>query len=391
MKKYFLAFATIILGLVVGIVLLELILIANPGLLLRGMALPAPKDLPIFHQSYDVHNSDGDVFIWRPDLVRPIAAKDDHLEAHVDYVTDEFGFRNQPPVADIVDIVVLGRSISLGAHIQKPWPTLLAKMTDKKVLNLSQPGSGIDLKNEYLERFGINHSPTWVILEVVPKIDILDHQNPQPFLSQRVVFPMIQSIWRRYSDSERPNLDGAEIYPITINLPGRTFDLTCCIHYMEFYTLNQELIEGSQDWIYFEEEILRLIRLAKSNSACVALLYVPTKPDVYFPLVAESGQLAPSLRDVTSYSVDDNGYLVTSSASSVDVKTIQENSFAGRDVIQSFAQRYRLPFIDPSEKMIQSVMHGNDPFMMYDSHWNALGHEIVAEEVANVLRFADCP
>jgi hypothetical protein len=121
------------------------------------------------------------------------------------------------------------------------------------------------------------------------------------------------------------------------------------------------------------------------------LLYVPTKPDVFFPLVAESGQLSPSLRDVTSYSVDDSGYLVTSSASSVDVKTIQENSFAGRDVIQSFAQRYRLPFIDPSDKMIQSVMHGDDPFMMYDSHWNALGHEIVAEEVANVLRFADCP
>ncbi len=374
-----------------GIVLLELILMTNPGLLVRGMALPAPKDLPINHQSYDVHYSDGDVFLWRPDLVRPIDAEDDLLEARVEYVTDEFGFRNQPPVGDVVDFVVLGRSISLGAHIQKPWPALLAEAIDKKVLNLSQSGSGIDRKIHYLDQFGINRNPSWVILEIVPKIDIVNHAKPTLLLSKSAIFPMIQSIWRRYRGSEKSEPNGTEVYPITINLPGRTLDLTCCLHYMEFYTLDEESIEESQDWIDFKEEIYRIIELAKSNSACVALLYVPTKPDIYFPIVAESMQLEPSLREVKPYSIDDDGYLVTTDASSVDIETIQGNAFAGRDLIQSFAHLNRLPFIDPSEKMIQSVLHGDDPFMVYDSHWNALGHEIVAEEVARVLKYEDCP
>ena len=107
--------------------------------------------------------------------------------------------------------------------------------------------------------------------------------------------------------------------------------------------------------------------------------------------VLDARQLAPTLREVSHYSVDHDGRLVVSADPTVDVETIQNNAFVGRDVLRSFAQRNGLPLIDPSGKMIQSVKLGNDPFMKYDSHWNALGHKIVAEEVAGVLQYADCP
>jgi hypothetical protein len=291
-KKYILALVMLILGTILGIILLELILIGNLGLLLHGMAMPTPKDLPLINQFSDIHYSDGDV-------------------------------------------VVLGRSISLGAHIQKPWPELLAEITGDEV-NLSQPGSNIDLKTDYLTIFEINHNPEWVILEVAPKIDIVDNKAPKSLLSQRLLSPMIQSIWRRYNDNKKTELKGTEIYPIIIDLPGRTCDLTCCIHFMEFYTQNREIIEASQDRIIFKEKAKRLIKLAEKNSACTAILFVPTKPDVYFQFVADHEQLIATHQNVFSYGIGEEGYLEISGAAGVNVEKVQYRAFAGRDVIQSF-------------------------------------------------------
>ncbi|HMD88240.1 MAG TPA: hypothetical protein VKF38_03670 [Anaerolineaceae bacterium] len=113
-------------GVLLGLLLLEAVLRSNSQLLLRGMALPAPIDPPLSNHVYDVYYSDADEIFWRPDLFRPIPANQNKLEVHVNYQTDEFGFRNAPPIPNKVDAVVLGRSISLGDQQPAPWPELLA-------------------------------------------------------------------------------------------------------------------------------------------------------------------------------------------------------------------------------------------------------------------------
>lgn len=191
-KRLLIALLNILFGIVVGLFLLEIILRANPKLLLRGMSVPIPVDPSLIVQTYDVHYSDADVFYWRPDLIHPIAPEDDLIEAHVHYATDELGFRNQPPTSQGVDFVVLGSSFSVGAQVETSWPELLAGKNDWKFLNLAQPASTLDIQLYYLQQYARPHQPHWVVIEVMPMLSILGYAPQPPLLIQQLASPFIQ-------------------------------------------------------------------------------------------------------------------------------------------------------------------------------------------------------
>jgi hypothetical protein len=55
-----------------------------------------------------------------------------------------------------------------------------------------------------------------------------------------------------------------------------------------------------------------------------------------------------------------------------------------------FAAGNHLTLIDPTDSLRESALTGADPFLPYDTHWSASGHEIVARQVANALQTAPC-
>jgi hypothetical protein len=389
-RRLAIALATLVSGTILGLLLLEAVLRCNPTLLPRGLAWAAPVDPPLTIQNYDVRYSDADAFHWRPDLIRPVAAADDRLEARVTYATDEYGFRNPAPLPTQVEAVILGRSISLAGHLDKPWPALLADRLGWQVSNLSLPGSGIRVKQSMLERYGLPRSPRWVVVEVVPSIDILGEHAIPPTLSGQVVTPVLQGLIRGWMPAQ-PVAAGQAIYPLAVDLPGRTVDLTCCLHYMDFFSLDRETLEASRDWAIYSRELLEIVAAARSQGACVALLHVPTKPDVYFPLALHPGQLEPSLREFAPLRLNPGGTVERDEGGAFSVDQVRQNALAGRDLLADFARQNSLAWIDPNEALVRSVLDGRDPFMVYDSHWNQLGHEIVAEAVAATLQEAPCP
>jgi hypothetical protein len=81
MKNIFFAALHIFLGTVLAVTVFEVALRANPSLLLRGMALPAPVDPPLTRRVYDVHYSDADAFVWRPDMICPVKPEEHRLGA----------------------------------------------------------------------------------------------------------------------------------------------------------------------------------------------------------------------------------------------------------------------------------------------------------------------
>ena len=127
--KLLLAFLRLTCGLVLGLALLELTLRANATLLMRGMGAPAPVDEPVMVSRYTIRLSDADLYYWSPKLIRPIPPGEDRIEAEVRFETDEFGFPNAAPLPLRVDMMVLGRSFSLGAQAAAPWPRLFAGQT----------------------------------------------------------------------------------------------------------------------------------------------------------------------------------------------------------------------------------------------------------------------
>ena len=375
------------LGAAIGLAVLEGILRVNPGLLLRGMALPAPVDAPITTRDYDIYNSDADLFFWSPELVRPIAPQAKRVEVHVHYETDEFGFPNAAPLSPTVDVVVLGRSYSMGAQATDPWPRQLERATGWRVLNLSQQGSGIDIKYGYWRDFAAPRRPRWVILETLPSMDIWNYSPAPSLLVQGLPVPLIQQFAREKNpnSSER----SGQIYPLKVDIPGRQVELTFFFHYLSALSINRDTMLTSSYWSRYKQIMTQLVEAVRSESACVALLYVPTKENIYFPLAVHPVQLEAvlaSLLSVQSTAKDSEPKTETP----LTISSMQKNADVARGLVGMLAMEYGAPFIDPTERLTQSALSGIDPFMSYDTHWSAAGHRIVSDLVAETLSNHPC-
>lgn len=378
------------LGILSGLVLLEGTLRANPALLLRGMALPAPVEPPITTQTYDVRASEADLFFWVPDLIRPISPEEDRIEAHVVYETDEFGFPNAAPLPPQVDIAVLGRSFSVGAQSSNPWPKELSRLTGYSVVNLSQGASGIDLKRKYLEDFGLLRRPRWVIVEVLPSMDILGYAPLPPTLVQGLVVPAVQEV-ARGGAAIGAEKDRRPIFPIEVDIPGRRVKLTFFAYYLAALTVDRPTILASKQWAVYTSRLRQLGQEASANGACLALLYAPTKADIYFPLAVDPRQLEPALVGVAAWRLDDRGRLVGDPRRPMDVGAMRANASTARELVSAYAEQEHWLFVDPTEAMTQAVLEGESPFMSIDTHWSDLGQEIVARVVADALERVECP
>jgi hypothetical protein len=378
------------LGIAVGLVLLESTLRANPALLLRGMALPAPVDPPITTQVYDVHSSEADLFFWVPELIRPISPEQDKVEAHVTFQTDEFGFPNAAPLPATVDIVVLGRSYSLGANSSDPWPRVLAQKTGYRVLNLSQGASGIDLKREYFDRFGLKRHPRWVIVEVLPSMDIMGYTPIPPTLVQGLVVPAVQEVARQGGTGGSAT-GITPIFPLKVDVPGRQVQLTFFTYYMAALTADKQSILASRQWVEYTRQLQALEAETRASGACLVLLYAPTKADIYFPLAEDARQLEPALVGVTPWRLGDQGWLVGDPRLEISATAMQENASTARDIVSDYAARHGWLYVDPAPVMTEAILDGQDPFMSIDTHWSDLGQQLVAQVIASSLKKADCP
>jgi hypothetical protein len=387
--------AQLCLGVMLGLVALELTVHINPSLLLRGMALPVPLDPPITVNSYAVHSSEADLFYWHANLIRPISAVDDKVEAQVRYETDEFGFPNAAPLPATVDVLVLGRSYSMGAQATEPWPRLLSQFGNLSVLNLSQAGAGIDTKQAYLETFGFPHHPKWVIIEVLPSMDIIGLASaPQIFISG-LPFPIVQTYARRALNLDSPpsevsTVDSTNrIYPLTVSIPGGPASLVFYDFYLSSLTVDQAVLAKSQQWAGYTRQLLAINAQVQAHGGCVALLFAPTRENIYFALADNPAEFSPALYGWQGWQMDANGKLVTGAAP--DLTQMHLNALAARDLVSSFASTNNVLFIDPSQAMLNAAGNGHLPFMEYDSHWSALGHQLVADAAAQALSQSACP
>lgn len=378
------------MGCLLGLAGLEILINLNPHLLVRGVAPPSPIEIPLTTQNYQVRYADADEIYWRPDLFPPIPPEANHIEAEVSLQTDEFGFRNYPPLPQTVDVVVLGRSTSLGAQVASPWPERLAQAADWRVLNLAQPGGSVRVRQDYVQRFGLPRQPKIIILEVSPRLDIAETGEAR-WLLEAATPGVLQVLIRRFTGERYVRSAAAPIYPLTVQLPAQTVALTCCVHYMDFFSLNRPTLEQSRAWADYQAEVLALVALAQQHEACVALLFAPSKEDTYLSLATQPTDFAPVLTHVKPLQLDADGHLVGDATQTLTPATVQANALVGYTTVADFAQAHNLIWLDPLPAMQDSILQGQSPFMVYDSHWNALGHQIIADTVAADLPTASCP
>jgi|SRR5579859_101181 len=379
------------LGLAAGLLLLEAVLRVNPHLLLRGMAAAAPIDAPLTASDYAVRFSDADLFFWHASLIHPIAPLQDQVEAQVHFETDEFGFANSAPLPARADIVVLGRSFSQGAQAADPWPRLFSQQSGEAVVNLAQPASGIELKHRYLQQFGFPRQPRWVVLEVLPSMDILGF-GPDPAVQITALpFPLAQTLARRVIAAQAPAAPDY-IYPLAVHIGAQSFNLVFFSYYLSALSASRADIEASHQWASYQQAVLDLAADSHAHGSCVALLYAPTKEELFFTLAANPQQLALALSaGWQGWRLASDSNLIQDAPTPRDPAQLQAQAGAARGLVADFAASHQLVFIDPTVAMAAAVADGHDPFMTYDSHWSALGHAIVAGQVNQALETHPCP
>ena len=390
-KRILLAGLQIVLGLAAGLLLLEAVLHLNPHLMLRGMGTPAPIDAPLSDSDYTIRFSDADLFFWHANLIRPIAPAQNQIEAQVRFETDEFGFPNPAPLPAHADVIVLGRSFSEGAQAADPWPRRLAETTGQAVINLAQPASGIDLKHHYLSQFGFPRDPRWVVLEVLPSMDILGYGPQADTLISGLPFPLAQFMARQLVPAA-PLGTRHEIYPLSVQVGAHAFDLVFFSYYLAALSIGQPDIAASRQWAAYQQGVLALAADARAHGACLALLYAPTKEELFFSLADNPQELAPALAaSWAGWRLAPGGDLEQDAPAPHDPVLMQRQAGAARSLLATFASAHQLAWVDPTPEMQAAAESGDDPFMTYDSHWSAIGHAIVAGAVVRALQSHDCP
>jgi hypothetical protein len=382
---------TFILGITLGLVALEVILNLNPSLLLSGMSVPAPVNPAVQRQEYTIRFSDGDLFYWHPNLIRPIPPEEDAIETQVVYDTDEFGFPNRPPLSSPVDIVVLGRSFSMGAQASQPWPKLLAQSSPWSVLNLSQTGSHMVTKRAYLDRFGLPRHPRWVIVEVLPAGDILDYHPVRSTLVGGLPYPLLITFADRSGLRHNSKLVQAPVFPLELSLAGQSYSFAEFIPYLATLTVDNKTIESSKNWADYVTDLKAFVDDARNHNACVILLYVPSKAEIYLPLAQSINELDPALDHIQPYRLDQQGRLVQDSESHTSASVLQAHAGQRFGLVKDLADRLNLVWVNPSPALSQAARSGPSPYMTYDTHWSAVGHQIIAQEVSRVIQNNPCP
>jgi hypothetical protein len=382
---------TLALGIALGLISLEVILNLNPTLLLSGMSVPAPVNPAVQRQEYAVRYSDGDLFYWHPGLIHPIPPEGDDLEAQVVYYSDEFGFPNQPPLPSQVDIVVLGRSFSMGAQASRPWPVVLDQSSSWSVLNLSQTGSHMSTKRDYLNRFGFPRHPRWIIIEVLPAGDILDYHPVPSTLVGSLPFPLVMSFVDRAGLRRNAKSDQAPVFPLELSLTGQSYSFAEFIPYLSTLTLDNAAIESSKNWTGYLGDLTALVEDARNQNACLILLYVPSKAEIYLPLAQSLPELDPVLDYIQPYQLDQEGWIVQHSDSQTQAGALQANAEQRPELVKDLAAQLNLVWINPAPALSQAAQSGLSPYMSYDTHWSSLGHQIIADEVRRVIQDNPCP
>jgi hypothetical protein len=243
-------------------------------------------------------------------------------------------------------------------------------------------------KWDFLRRFGLPRNPRYAVIEILPPMDILEYGNPEPLVVERVAFPLVQSVLRKLIPPAAAPPSGGYIYPLPLTFDGGSAQAVFYSRYLSALTLSTQDWTSSEDWRNFRVDLTQMAAALRREGIVPILLFVPTKETVYVPRAIPASILEPALASAGSWLLR-NGRLQWSPGET-DAGVVQADAASAEDLIKELALGQTLCLVDPSDAFWQSIQNGADPFMRYDTHWSAVGHELVAESILDALDSGKC-
>lgn len=164
---------------------------------------------------------------------------------------------------------------------------------------------------------------------------------------------------------------------------GRAVRFAFMPPYLNCLQLPHSDLERSAGWEATRRAYREMNQLAAARGARLAVVFVPSKEQVYLPLVQRSfaadqveRSVAVSLRDLPH--PPKAGQLL-------------EHRLALNRLVRDFCAREGIAFRDLTPDLTARLQTGTNVYFPDDSHWNAAGHETAAAAIAEWLKTEATP
>lgn len=381
-----------LLGLAIALLMAEMLMRAFPNLVPREVRVnpPARRVRPFVDETYDLRQSDGDLFHHMRGSIVPLSPDEDQVVARVHMVTDANGFRNSPPEKATYEIVALGDSFTRASGVASAWPQLVAEYTGSDVLNLGDIGFGPQDELKVLQRYGLQKQPKWVILAYFEGNDLHDagsYDQANPFILARLGRFILNRSMEAFNESSRE----AQVavapkyrYPITASIRNQDLQLTFLSYYVSWLSVDRESIESSQNYRLATETILRIRKVTEEEGARFLLVYVPSKEHIYLPYLNDADLEQRVFIEVPTVALDEAGFLQFTGAKATP-ELIRQHMDAQSNVMAAFAQQQEIPFLDLTSTFREEAGSGELLYYTFDTHWNQQGHDLAADTIAEFI------
>ena len=326
------------------------------------------------------------------------------------FETDAEGFRNAT-VREQIDIAALGDSFVDGmtSSREETWPARLEQITGKKVQNYGTSSFGPQQELYVLQDYAVHHQPRDVVLGFFAGNDFFDAERFDSWAAVGDKPGEEQAGWRlkkKYrrhetlylstlarvalqaiaapqqpppparNDPVPPRFDRG-LYEIPMP-DGDTLRFAFMPPYLQKLASSRAQIEQSRGWELVRATLWRMQETCRQHGSRFTVMYIPSKAEVYWPLVARSlghGDLQQAVDFACLYN-----------RMPIRVAEIEANRLAHNHLLRDFCASAGISFLDLTPALEQKGAAGHAVYFADDAHWNAAGHEVAAQELAKFLR-----
>lgn len=321
------------------------------------------------------------------------------------FATDTEGFRN-PAVRQQIDVAALGDSFvdAMTSPLEESWPARLEQITGKKVQNYGTSSFGPQQELYVLQDYAIRHRPREVVLGYFAGNDLFDaerfdgweHGGDKP--GEEATGWRLQKQYRRYEmlylttvarvalPKKEPGSAarsiGADLhfdrglYEIP-TAQGPPLRFAFMPPYLQKLAASRAEIERSRGWELVRATLVRMQETCARHGSRLTVLFIPSKDEVYWPLVERSlgqDELQRSIDFISSYN-----------HMPLQAADIRANRRAQNELMREFCAAAGISFLDLTPALEQAAAAGQPVYFADDAHWNAAGHELAAQELTKFL------
>jgi lysophospholipase L1-like esterase len=331
------------------------------------------------------------------------------------FATDAEGFRNGA-VRDRVSIAALGDSFTDAMTVPAgvSWASRLEQQLGVPVQNYGTAGFGPQQELLVLRDYVLRHRPARVVLAYFAGNDIFDAERFDRFergqldaqtlgwpikdvysradswfvtsaitssaswFSRRVEPSVLIASGRDPSEHPIPAVSPFDRGLFSLRVDGKLLQWAFMPPYLNIMNFSEPELRGRPGWRLTRDAILAMQQASRDAGTEFIVMFLPFKSQVYWPLLERSLTPGELHRALTFY-LEDNGR-------SIDAAAMGRNRLVQNMMLRDLCETAGIRFLDTTPALERRVESGDNVYFPDDSHFNELGHALVAETLAGFLR-----